>query len=787
MDAAQADSMLGVYVPRIAQELKLSVRQIASAAGLLEGGSTVPFIARYRKEATGGMDEVAIIAVRDRLEQLRDLDARRGTILKSLQEQGKLSDELKAKVLAAQTMSTLEDIYLPYRPKRRTRGMIAKEKGLEPLAQRLFEQGAMDVQAEAAAFVSAEKGVASAAEALAGARDIVAEWVNEDAAARAEIRDLFAGKAMLSAKVIQGQEAEGAKFKDYFDWSEPLAKAPSHRILAVRRGAEEGFLTFRIEVEEDEAVGMLQRRFVKADNAAAGQVRSAVKDSYKRLMSVSIETDARLDSKKRADEEAIRVFAANLRELLLASPLGAKRVMAIDPGFRTGCKLACLDATGKLLFHDVIYPVEPANRAAEAAVKLKVLCEKLQIEAVAIGNGTGGRETESFIRALDLPGKPVIVMVNEAGESVYSASEVAREEFPDQDLTVRGAVSIGRRLVDPLAELVKIDPKSIGVGQYQHDVDPKALKKSLDDVVVGSVNAVGVELNTASKRLLSYVSGLSERLAGNIVKFREANGPFRSRKQLLKVTGMGPKTFEQAAGFLRVRESDNPLDASAVHPESYAVVERMAGDLTCTVADLVERGELREKIELKRYVDEKIGMPTLTDILAELAKPGRDPRSQFEAFEFAAGVREMKDLQVGMKLPGIVTNVTAFGAFVDVGVHQDGLVHVSELADRFVKDPNEVAKVQQKVTVTVLAVDLDRKRISLSMKANPGQRPARAEGRSETPGDARSDPAKTDPAKAHGRPSVGQPAGPPRRGGMGAGGGNNPFAEFFKNKNVGKK
>ena len=791
MDAAQVDTT-GVYVPKIANELGLSARQIAAAAELLNAGSTVPFIARYRKEVTGGMDEVAVIAVRDRLEQLRDLDARRATILNSLTEQGKLSDELKGKVLAAETMAALEDIYLPYRPKRRTRGMMAREKGLEPLAHKLFDQGEMDPQAEAAAFVSADKGVASADEALAGARDIIAEWVNEDAAARQEIRELFGREAVLKSKLVEGKEAEGAKFKDYFDWSEPLASAPSHRILAVRRGAEEGVLSFRIEVDEDHAVGLLERRFVKAATPAAAQVKAAVKDSYKRLMSVSIETDARLDSKKRADEEAIRVFAANLRELLLASPLGSKRVMAIDPGFRTGCKVACMDATGKLLYNDVIYPVEPANRVAEAAAKVKVLCEKLKIEAIAVGNGTGGRETETFLRSLDLPGRPVIVMVNESGASVYSASEAAREEFPDHDLTVRGAVSIGRRLMDPLAELVKIDPKSIGVGQYQHDVDPKALKKSLDDTVVSSVNAVGVEVNTASKQLLSYVSGLSERLAGAIVRHREENGPFASRRELTKVTGMGPKSFEQAAGFLRVRESENPLDASAVHPESYRVVERMAADLKCTVRDLIARPDLRQQLDLKRYVDDRIGMPTLTDIVAELAKPGRDPRKQFEAFQFA-DVKELKDLSPGMKLPGIVTNVTAFGAFVDVGVHQDGLVHVSELADRFVKDPAEVVKVQQQVTVTVMAVDLDRKRISLSMKSNPGSRPARTSGQGQAKG---IDPsASAAPRETAATPSRGSGSGPrnspparnappPRRD---AGDPNNPFVDFFKNREIKKK
>jgi uncharacterized protein len=725
------ESDLAVHVPQIAGELKIAVRQIIATAQLLGAGSTVPFIARYRKEVTGGLDEVAVIAVRDRLAQLRDLASRRAAILASLAEQGKLTDELKSKVAAAPTMTALEDIYLPFRPKRRTRGTIAKDKGLEPLARLLFEQGGGDVIAIAATYVNAEKGVADAEAALAGARDIIAEWVNEDAAARTEIRDLFASQGVLKTHVITGKEAEGIKYKDYYDWSEPISKAPSHRILAIRRGEKEGMLAFDIQPDAEQAISRLERRFIKSDSPAALQVRLAIADSYKRLMSLSIETDLRMATKKRADEEAIAVFAGNLRELLLASPLGQKRMLAIDPGQRTGCKIVVLDRQGKLLHHDVIYIFSSDDRKKDAAAMVRFLCQKFQLEAIAIGNGTGGRETEAFCRelALDIP----IVSVNESGASIYSASEVAREEFPDLDLTVRGAASIGRRLMDPLAELVKIDPKSIGVGQYQHDVDQGGLKKSLDDVVTSCVSSVGVEVNTASKQLLSYVSGLGPKVAGNIVARRDSAGPFASRRQLLEVPGMGPKTFEQSAGFLRIRQSDNPLDASAVHPESYPIVQAMAADLGCTVADLIANPELRSKINLSKYVTDTVGMPTLTDILAELAKPGRDPRKEFEAFNFAQGVQAITDLSPGMKLPGIVTNVAAFGAFVDVGVHQDGLVHISELADHFVKNPAEVVKVGQKVTVTVLSVDLERKRIALSLRTTPGAQRKPAEEKQAKP------------------------------------------------------
>ncbi len=719
--ATSAISASDAHIAKITAELDAGNHQVRATAELLDGGATVPFIARYRKEATGGLDEVVVIAVRDRLEQLRELDKRRQAILKSLQEQNSLSDELKAKVLAAETLSVLEDIYLPFRPKRRTRATIAKERGLEPLAKMIFEQSDFDCQAEAGKYVDVEKEVSTAADALAGARDIIAEWINENADARSEMRRLFEDHATLVSKAIPGkaESPEAAKYKDYFEWSEPLAKAPSHRVLAIRRGAKEGFLTFHAMPDETLAIGRLKHRFLKASSPAADEVAHACEDCYKRMLSLSMETEIRLASKKRADEEAIAVFADNLRELLLASPLGSKKVLGIDPGLRTGCKVVCLDQNGKLLHNATIYPLVPANRTAEATVMLKALVQQFDIEAVAIGNGTGGRECETFCRGIDFGRKVAIISVNESGASVYSASAVAREEFPDYDLTVRGSVSIGRRLMDPLAELVKIDPKSIGVGQYQHDVEPRSLKSSLDDVVQSCVNAVGVEVNTASKQLLSYVSGLSERLAGNFVTYRNDHGAFRSRREMLKVAGMGPKTFEQAAGFLRIRDAENPLDASAVHPESYGVVEKMAGDLRCSVAELVRSPEQRAGIELKKYVTDKIGMPTLTDIMAELAKPGRDPRKQFEAFSFAEGVSKIADVTPGMKLPGIVTNVTAFGAFVDIGVHQDGLVHISQLADRYIEKPSEVVKVQQKVMVTVLEVDLQRQRIALSMRTKP--------------------------------------------------------------------
>ncbi len=742
--------MNDLYIGKVAVELQLQPRQVAAAARLLAEGATVPFISRYRKEATGSLDEVAITAIRERLVNLAELDQRRDAILKSLTERNLLTDALKSAITQAESLTALEDLYLPYRPKRRTRAMIAKEKGLEPLVEAIFAaQGTVDPLAEAKAFVNLEKEVASVEDALAGARDILAERMSDDALTREKVREQFLKQATVRSKVMSDKQEAGAKFKDYFDWSEPLVTVPSHRLLAMRRGETEGFLMVRITPPEDAALLTVEPLWVKAPGKPGGeQVRLAVQDGYKRLLGPAIEVEMRIESKRRADLEAIRVFAENLRELLLASPLGRKNVLAIDPGFRTGCKVVCLDRQGKLLHHDVIYPTLGDHRIREAAETVRELCRKFQVEAVAIGNGTAGRETETFIRALKLGNLPV-VMVNESGASIYSASEVAREEFPDQDVTVRGAVSIGRRLMDPLAELVKLDPKSIGVGQYQHDVDQRALKQSLDDVVMSCVNGVGVELNTASKQLLSYVSGLGPALAAGIVAWRNEHGPFKSRTQLREVPRLGAKAFEQAAGFLRIRDGEHPLDASAVHPESYGVVDRMARDLNSSVKDLLLNPALRQKIQLQQYVTETTGLPTLTDILGELARPGRDPRQQFEVFSFQEGVEKLEDLKPGMKLPGVVTNVTAFGAFVDIGVHQDGLVHVSQLSDQFVKNPADAVRVQQKVMVTVVEVDLPRKRIGLSMKSKPelgvGQRAHSSPGGSrpvKAPPAARPAPAK---------------------------------------------
>lgn len=707
--------MLQTHFPKIARELNIAESQVQAVVRLIEEGATIPFIARYRKEATHSLDEVAITAIRDRFDQLVELDKRRDAILKSMEESGKLTPELQQKILTAETMAVLEDIYLPYKPKRRTRAAIAREKGLEPLAELIFKQGAENPETSALAFIDPAKGVESAEDALAGARDIIAEWINENQVVRQQMRRLFESKSTFKCRVISGKEEEGSKYRDYFQWEEPASKAPSHRVLAMRRGEEEGFLTLHVLPPEEEAIDLLERIVIKANGLNSGQVRQAMRDSYKRLLSPSMETEIRAATKKEADQEAIRVFAENLRQLLLAPPLGQKNVLAIDPGFRTGCKVVCLNKEGKLLHNETIFPLSDAG-ATKGAETVTRLCEKFHVEAIAIGNGTASRETESFIQKLKLSPEILIVMVNESGASVYSASEVAREEFPDQDVTVRGAVSIGRRLMDPLAELVKIDPKSIGVGQYQHDVEQGSLKRSLDDVVMSCVNAVGVEVNTASKELLLYVSGLGPQLAANIVRHRNENGPFPSRTAFRKVSKLGPKAFEQCAGFLRIRDGKNPLDASAVHPESYHVVNAMAKDLNCSVQDLIQNPNLRNSIQLEKYVTDAIGMPTLTDILGELTKPGRDPREHFEAFHFAEGIEKIEDVKPGMKLPGIITNVTAFGAFVDIGVHQDGLVHISQLADRFVKDPNDVVKVHQKVMVTVLEVDLQRKRISLSMK-----------------------------------------------------------------------
>jgi len=710
------------HISSITDELNLNISQIKSVAALIEEGSTIPFIARYRKEATGSLDEVVITEIRDRLTRLEELDNRREAVLKSLEQNGHLTEELREKVIAASTLAELEDIYLPFRPKRRTKATIAREKGLEPLAMIIFKQAGADPYKEAELFVNSEKGVENTEEALSGARDIIAEMVSEDQNARAALRSFFASKGKFICKVATDKEREGSKYRDYFDWEEQAATAPSHRILAMRRGEKEDILNLTIEPPEDEAIKILEELFVINKGADSGQVRLAVHDSYKRLLSRSMETEARLFTKARADSEAIKVFAGNLRNLLLASPLGAKRVMGIDPGFRTGCKVVCLDRQGKLLFHDTIYPHFSEKGAKEATVKMKDLSERFDVEAIAVGNGTAGRETETFIRSIGFNGKIPIIMVNESGASIYSASETAREEFPDLDLTVRGAVSIGRRLMDPLSELVKIDPKSVGVGQYQHDVDQAALKQSLDDVVMSCVNGVGVDLNRASAQLLTYVSGLGPQLAKNILAYRDENGPFNSRKELKKIPRLGPKAFEQSAGFLRIRDAENPLDGSAVHPESYHIVDKMAQDLSCGVEDLMKDSAKRSRIDISKYVTEKTGIPTLRDIMEELAKPGRDPREDFEEFAFESGVEKIEDLRSGMKLPGIVTNVTAFGAFVDVGVHQDGLVHVSEISDRYVRDPADIVKVHQKVTVTVIDVDVDRKRISLSLKTVPGRK-----------------------------------------------------------------
>ncbi|MDY6824690.1 MAG: Tex family protein [Thermodesulfobacteriota bacterium] len=704
------------FIGKTAETLSIKETQVQAVADLLADGGTVPFIARYRKEATGSLDEVAVTGIRDTLHQLKELSDRRQTILDSLGKNGHLTDELKQRVMAAETMAVLEDIYLPYRPKRRTRGIKAKEKGLEPLALSIFAQEGTDPETAAGPFVDPEKCVASVDEALAGARDIIAEMINEDDTARAALRDLFLTRSMITSRVIEGMEDEGAKFRDYFEWEEQLADVPSHRMLAMRRGERESVLMLHIAPPMETAIAILEDLFVKADTDDTAQVKMAIKDGYKRLLSTSMETETRLTAKKKADAEAIRIFAENLRQLLLAPPLGAKRVMGIDPGFRTGCKVVCLDRQGKLLHWDTVYPNLSGAKQAAAGETLKALCEEYEVEAIAVGNGTAGRETEAFARGIPFSRPVQMVMVNESGASIYSASDAAREEFPDLDLTIRGSVSIARRLMDPLAELVKIDPKSIGVGQYQHDVNQNALKQALDDVVISCVNGVGVDLNRASAQLLTYVSGLNATIAKNIVAHRESNGPFASRQTLLDVPRFGPKTFEQSAGFLRIPEADNPLDASAVHPESYGVVETMAADLGKTVKEIMHQADLRQQIDLSAYVTDTVGLPTLTDILDELAKPGRDPRAAFEAMSFTDGVESIEDVKAGMKLPGVVTNITAFGAFVDIGVHQDGLVHISEMADRFVKSPGDIVSVQKRVMVTVLEVDIDRKRIALSMK-----------------------------------------------------------------------
>ncbi|HOU02617.1 MAG: S1 RNA-binding domain-containing protein [Bacteroidales bacterium] len=697
----------------ISRRLGLHKWQVENTIRLMDGGATIPFISRYRKEMTGSLDEVTISGIKEEYNRLRDLDARRESIIKSIGEQEKMTPELLTRIEAAMTMAELEDIYLPFRPKRRTRATIAKEKGLEPLAEIIFRQEETDPEKIAEGFVNEQVEDINAA--IAGAKDIIAEWISENETARMRLRLLYEKEAIIYSKVIKGKEAEGNKFSDYFEWSEPLKKCPSHRLLAMRRGEEEGFLRLTMEPGEDHALDILRSVFIKATNQSSEIVGEAVADSWKRLLSASMETEFRNISKEKADEEAIRVFADNLRQLLLAPPLGEKNILAIDPGFRTGCKIVCLDRQGNLLHNETIYPHPPQNQTALSVKKILSLVNAYKIEAIAIGNGTASRETEDFIKYVKFEKDIQVFVVSEAGASVYSASKVARDEFPDYDVTVRGAVSIGRRLMDPLAELVKIDPKSIGVGQYQHDVDQQKLQASLDEVVMSCVNAVGVEVNTASSHLLTYVSGLGPQLAQNIIDYRSENGPFRSRSEFLKVKRLGTKAFEQCAGFLRIRNADNPLDSSAVHPESYHVVERMAKDIGCDISELIRNESKRKDIKLERYVTQSTGLPTLKDIMDEMEKPGRDPRSKIREFRFA-DIHEMQDLVTGMIVPGIVTNVTKFGAFVDIGIKQDGLVHISNLSKTFVKDPSEVVKLHQHVMVKILSVDIERKRIQLSMK-----------------------------------------------------------------------
>lgn len=701
----------------IAAELKLPAHRIANTLKLLQGGATIPFISRYRKEATGGLDEVQIGDIQTRYEKLCELSKRKETVLSTIEEQGKLTPELKSRISACWNATELEDIYLPFKPKRKTRAEAARAKGLEPLALLLMMQKENNLAAKVRNFVKGE--VKDEEDALKGARDILAEQISEDERSRNLMRNQFQRQALIQSKVVKGKEAEeaSAKYRDYFDFCEPLKKCSSHRLLALRRGESEGVLKVTIFPEDEDMCNeRLQRLFVRANNECAHQVEEALTDAYKRLLKPAIETEFAALSKEKADEEAIRVFAENLRQLLLAPPLGQKRVMGIDPGFRTGCKVVCLDAQGTLLHNEAIYPHPPKSEYAQAARKIVKLVEQYKIEAIAIGNGTASRETEQFVTSRRYDREVQVFVVSEDGASIYSASKTAREEFPDYDVTVRGAVSIGRRLMDPLAELVKIDAKSIGVGQYQHDVDQTKLKASLDQTVESCVNLVGVNVNTASKHLLTYVSGLGPTLAQNIVDYRTENGPFESRRQLLKVPRMGAKAYEQCAGFLRIPQAKNPLDNSAVHPESYPIVEQMAKDLNCTVADLIKDKELRSKIDLKKYVTDTVGLPTLTDILQELDKPGRDPRQKIQVFEFDKNVRTLDDLQEGMELPGIVTNITNFGCFVDIGIKENGLVHVSQLADRFVSNPADVVRIHQHVRVKVMSIDHERKRIQLTMK-----------------------------------------------------------------------
>jgi len=698
----------------ISNELNISLNSVKNTISLLNEGATIPFISRYRKEMTGSLDEVQVGDIKEKYDKLLEIEKRKETILKSMGEQGVLTPELEKKIQNTFNSTELEDIYLPFKPKRKTRAVKAREKGLEPLAKIIMKQYERDIESRANAFINDE--VADTEEALQGARDIIAEWINEHQVGREIVRSVFAKEAVIKSKVVKGKEEEGAKYKDYFDWSEPLKRCPSHRFMAMRRGEKEGFLKLSVSPDADNGTLRLERFFVKGNTSASEQVSEAVSDAYKRLLAPSIETEYNKLHTEKSDTEAIRVFAENLRQLLLASPLGQKRVLALDPGYRTGCKVVCLDEQGNLKENTTIYPHAPQNQYQQASHAIVSLVNKYQTEAIAIGNGTASRETEAFAKGLSFNHKVQVYVVSEDGASVYSAGKVAREEFPDYDVTVRGAVSIGRRLMDPLAELVKIDPKSIGVGQYQHDVDQSQLKKSLDTVVESCVNSVGVNLNTASKHLLTYVSGLGPQLAQNIVDFRAENGPFDSRDRLKKVPRLGAKAFEQAAGFLRIRNAKNPLDNTAVHPEAYKVVKQMATDAGCKVDDLIANKLIRDKISLNNYVTNQIGLPTLTDIMKELDKPGLDPRSEIKTFEFAEGIYSIDDVYEGMVLPGIVTNITNFGAFVDIGVKQDGLVHISQLADRFISDPNDVVKLQQQVKVKVMEVDRARKRIQLSMK-----------------------------------------------------------------------
>lgn len=706
--------MTPLFLHLISATTGISEKQVDQTLTLLEGGATIPFISRYRKEATGGLDEVQIETIKNHYDKLTDTAKRKETIVNTIREQGKMTDELKKRIDETWDATVLEDIYLPYKPKRKTRAEAARQKGLEPLATLLMLQREPNPEARATTYVKGD--VKDTEDALKGARDIIAEQVSENERARNTVRNAFARQAVLTAKVVKGKEEEAAKYRDYFDCSEPLKRCSSHRLLAIRRAEAEGLLKVSLDPDDEACTEKLERQFVRSHNACGQQVAEAVQDAYKRLLKPSIETEFAAMSKERADEEAIRVFSENLRQLLLASPLGQKRVMGIDPGFRTGCKVVCLDAQGNLLHNENIYPHPPVNKPKEAFAKIQKMLEAYRIEAIAIGNGTASRETEEFLKQQTFGREVQIFIVSEQGASIYSASKIARDEFPDYDVTVRGAVSIGRRLMDPLAELVKIEPKSIGVGQYQHDVDQSKLKKSLDQTVESCVNLVGVNLNTASSHLLTYISGLGPQLAQNIVNYRAENGPFGSRKELMKVPRMGAKAFEQCAGFLRIPDAKNPLDNTAVHPESYGIVEQMAKDLGCSVSQLIADKTLRQQIKPEKYITDTVGMPTLKDILQELEKPGRDPRGPIKVFEFDKNVRTIDDLRPGMELPGIVGNITNFGAFVDIGIKENGLVHLSQLADRYVSDPNEVVSIHQHVRVRVLGVDKERKRIQLSMK-----------------------------------------------------------------------